>query len=91
MVDGGGKAVLTQIKHAGYDRMDMRRIFVTHNHVDHLLGIVWRILMICQFMNQVEYKGEAFIYSHKEALGLLKSSCKRKSLILSEKGCVLWK
>ncbi len=39
MVDGGGNAVLTQIKHAGYNWMDMRHIFVTHKHVDHLLGI----------------------------------------------------
>ncbi|MBR6985144.1 MAG: MBL fold metallo-hydrolase [Ruminococcus sp.] len=72
MVDGGGgNAVLTQIKHAGYDWMDMRHIFVTHKHVDHLLGIVWMIRMICQFMDHGEYKGEAFIYSHKEVLGLL--------------------
>ena len=48
MVDGGGNAVLTQIKHAGYDWMDMRHIFVTHKHVDHLLGIVWMIRIICQ-------------------------------------------
>lgn len=73
MIDGGGgNAVLTQIKHAGYDWMDMRHIFVTHKHVDHLLGIVWMVRMICQFMVHGEYKGEAFIYSHKEVLGLLK-------------------
>ncbi|MBP7186855.1 MAG: MBL fold metallo-hydrolase [Ruminococcus sp.] len=78
MVDGGGgNAVLTQIKHAGYNRMDMRHIFVTHKHVDHLLGIVWMIRMICQFMDHGEYKGEAFIYSHKEVLGLLKDMAEK--------------
>ena len=78
MVDGGGgNAVLTQIKHAGYDWMDMRHIFVTHKHVDHLLGIVWMIRMICQFMDHGEYKGEAFIYSHKEVLGLLKEMAEK--------------
>ena len=30
---GGGSAILAQLKHAGYDWMDMRHIFVTHKHV----------------------------------------------------------
>lgn len=51
MVDGGGgNTILRQIKYAGYDWMDMRHIFVTHKHVDHLMGIIWMVRMICQFM-----------------------------------------
>lgn len=58
MVDGGGgNAVLRQIRHAGYNWMDIRHIFVTHKHIDHLLGIVWVVRMICQFMDHGEYKG----------------------------------
>ena len=34
-------------------------------HHDHLMGIIWMVRMICQFMNHGEYKGEAYIYSHK--------------------------
>lgn len=69
MVDGGGgSAILRQLKHAGFDWMDMRHIFVTHKHVDHLLGVIWMVRMICQFMNHGEYRGEAYIYSHKEIL-----------------------
>ena len=72
MVDGGGgNTVLHQIKHAGYDWMDIRHIFVTHKHVDHLMGIIWMVRMICQFMNHGDYKGEAYIYSHKEVLDLI--------------------
>lgn len=73
MVDGGGgSAILHQLKHAGYDWMDMRHIFVTHKHVDHLMGIIWMVRMICQFMNHGEYKGEAYIYSHKDILDLIR-------------------
>lgn len=73
MVDGGGgNAILHQIKHAGYDWMDIRHIFVTHKHVDHLMGIIWMVRMICQFMDHGEYKGEAYIYSHKEVLNLIR-------------------
>lgn len=73
MVDGGGgSTIISQLKHAGYDWMDMRHIFVTHKHVDHLLGIVWMVRMICQSMGSGAYKGEAWIYSHAEVLGLLR-------------------
>ena len=73
MVDGGGgSAVLHQLKQAGYDWMDMRHIFVTHKHVDHLMGIICMVRMICQFMKHGEYKGEAYIYSHREVLDLIR-------------------
>lgn len=72
MVDGGGgNAVLRQLKRAGIDWMDIRTIFVTHRHIDHLLGIIWMIRMICQYMNQGQYQGEATIYAHDEVIELL--------------------
>lgn len=73
MVDGGGgSAVLHQLKHAGYDWKDIRHIFVTHKHVDHLMGIIWMVRMICQSMKRGEYEGEAYIYSHEEVLDLIR-------------------
>lgn len=73
MVDGGGgSTILAQLKHAGYDWMDMRHIFVTHKHADHLLGIVWMVRMICQFMEHGVYQSDAYIYSHAEVLDLLR-------------------
>ena len=73
MVDGGGgNAILSQLKHAGFDWMDIRHIFVTHKHGDHFLGIVWMMRMICHFMEQGSYEGEAWIYSHAEVLDLLR-------------------
>lgn len=73
MVDGGGgSAVLHQLKHAGYNWMDMRHIFVTHKHMDHLMGIFWMVRMICQYMKEGKYQGEATIYSHKDILELIR-------------------
>lgn len=73
MVDGGGgSAVLHQLKHAGYNWTDVRHIFVTHKHIDHLMGIIWMVRMICQFMKHGKYEGEACIYSHKEVLDLIR-------------------
>lgn len=73
MVDGGGGGtVFHQIKHAGYDWKDIRHIFVTHKHIDHLMGILWMVRMICQSMNRGKYDGDAYIYSHAEVLGLIR-------------------
>ena len=78
MVDGGGgSAILHQLKHAGYSWMDMRHIFVTHKHLDHLMGIIWMVRMICQYMNQGEYQGEAYIYSHKKVLDLIRDMAEK--------------
>ena len=51
MVDGGGgSTILHQLKEAGLKWEDMRDIFVTHKHIDHLLGIIWMMRMILQNM-----------------------------------------
>lgn len=51
LVDGGGgNEVLHRLKQAGIDWKDIRDIFVTHKHIDHLLGIIWMVRLICQHM-----------------------------------------
>ena len=77
MVDGGGgNGILTQLKRANLNWMDMRHIFVTHKHLDHIMGIVWMVRMICQHMRSGVYEGEAYIYSHKEVIELIRSMSK---------------
>jgi len=74
MVDGGGgNTLLRQLKLSGIDWMNIREIFVTHKHIDHLTGIMWMIRMICQYMKQGEYKGEASIYGHDEVITILRN------------------
>ena len=73
MVDGGGgNTILHQLKHAGIDWKNVKTIFVTHKHIDHITGILWMMRMICQYMRQGEYEGEATIYAHDEVIDLLK-------------------
>lgn len=73
MVDGGGgNTILRQLKYADIDWKDVRNIFVTHKHIDHIMGVLWLIRMICQHMKRGEYEGEATIYAHDEVIELLK-------------------
>ena len=73
MVDGGGgSTILHQLKEAGLKWEDMRDIFVTHKHIDHLLGIIWMMRMILQGISRGQYEGEANIYGHEEVIRILK-------------------
>lgn len=72
LVDGGGgNTVLSQLKKSNIDVCDIHEIFVTHKHVDHILGIVWMVRIICQNMAKGKYEGEAFIYAHDEVISLI--------------------
>ncbi len=72
LVDGGGgNTLLSQLKKVNYSWKDMRDIFVTHKHIDHLLGIVWMLRMICQGMSRSQYEGEARLYAHDEVIALI--------------------
>ncbi len=73
LVDGGGgNGVLSQLEKLGLSHLDIHEIFVTHKHLDHLLGVIWLVRMICQFMTQGEYEGEANIYAHSEVIELIR-------------------
>lgn len=74
LVDGGGgNGVLVQLKRAGIDWHDIHEIFVTHKHIDHIVGIVWLIRLICQNMAKGAYEGDVTIYGHDEVLNIVRS------------------
>ncbi len=73
MVDGGGgNTVLRQLRRADLNWMDMRDIFVTHKHMDHVIGVLWMARMICQSMKRGDYVGDANIYGHEKVLRLIR-------------------
>ena len=78
MVDGGGgNTVLRQLKEAGIDWKKIKTIFVTHKHIDHIMGIIWMMRMIGQYMSQGEYEGEVTIYAHDEVISILRDMSAR--------------
>ena len=88
LVDGGGgNGLLHQLKAAHLNWQDMRTIFVTHKHVDHLFGILWMVRMICQNMSRGNYEGEAVIYGHEEVIRLIRSM---SEMLFAKKKCSIW-
>jgi len=72
LVDGGGgNMLMSRLNEAEIPWNQIKTIFVTHKHIDHILGIVWLIRFICHNMHLGKYEGEATIYAHDEVIELL--------------------
>ncbi len=72
---GGGNTILAQLEKADIPLKSIHTMFVTHKHIDHILGVIWIIRMVCQNMKKGKYQGDLTIYAHEEVVGLLKSMC----------------
>ncbi len=76
LVDGGGgNGLLVQLQKAGIRVHDIHNVFISHNHSDHILGIVWLVRTVTQEINRERYVGDLNIYAHKKSLDALKTIC----------------
>lgn len=67
MVDtGGGNGILCALEKQRISIENIHDIFITHEHSDHLLGIVWMFRMIATAMKKGSYEGVCNIYCHEE-------------------------
>lgn len=77
MVDtGGGNGILTQLEKAKIPFQKIHHIFISHEHTDHLLGVIWMIRMIGTAMTKGTYEGELKIYCHKELINKIDTIAK---------------
>lgn len=59
MVDAGrGNGILGILEKMNVDMAHIHHIFVTHEHTDHILGIVWMVRMIATAMKKGKYEGD---------------------------------
>lgn len=87
MVDaGGGNGILRILEQMNVPLTEIHDLFVTHNHTDHVLGVIWLIRMIGQRMLQGKYQGDLRIYGHDEVIQALPVFCQ---LTLQKKFCDL--
>lgn len=63
---GGGNGILRQLELAEIPLEKIHHIFLSHEHTDHLLGMVWMIRMIAAKMKQGKYEGDLHLYMHQE-------------------------
>lgn len=72
LVDGGGGlGLLRQLKAVGLDAGDIREVFVTHRHLDHLMGVVWLLRVWTQMMLNGAMDNPVRVYGHDEVCSIL--------------------
>lgn len=83
LVDGsGGNIIFKQLLQAGINWKEIRTVFVTHKHLDHLIGIIWLIRMAGASMSQQQYEGNLTIYAHDELIASIQNI---SEMLLQEK------
>lgn len=77
MIDtGGGNGILRILEDMHVDMTDIHHIFITHEHTDHLLGIVWMIRVIATRMKNGSYDGDLMIYCHEDLVNTITTICR---------------
>ena len=74
LVDGGGgNQILNQLKLANIDITKIHHVFLSHNHTDHILGVIWVLRNVCKKMKfGGSYMGNLNIYGSDESMKVLK-------------------
>ncbi|MEM1484852.1 MBL fold metallo-hydrolase [Oscillospiraceae bacterium PP1C4] len=72
---GGGNGILTQLEKTGIKAQSIHHLIVTHEHSDHLLGVIWIIRKIATMMRNDKYEGTLQIYCHAGLIEPIKTIC----------------
>lgn len=77
MIDaGGGNGILSILEQMHVNLNQIHHIFITHEHTDHLLGIVWMVRMIATSIEKETYKGNLTIYCHADLADTVATICR---------------
>lgn len=76
MVDaGGGNGIFRQLHKARIPFEQIRHLFVTHVHTDHIMGVIWLIRKISPLQHKGKYDGLFTIYCHDDVARALRTMC----------------
>ncbi len=65
---GGGNGILSQLEKSNININQIHHVFISHNHNDHILGVIWVIRAAVQAMLSSKYTGDLNIYAHESSL-----------------------
>jgi len=76
LVDGGGgHEILTCFDQTGIEWQRLHYAFLSHEHTDHMLGMVWVVRYVAELINWGRYAGDFTVYSHDVAIAKLYQIC----------------
>jgi ribonuclease Z len=72
---GGGNTILSNLEKANISIEKIHNVFISHNHNDHIMGIVWVIRAVAQGIINNKYEGNLNIYCHEGSAEAIRSIC----------------
>ena len=72
---GGGNGILAQLEKAHIAMENIRALFLTHGHTDHILGVIWVIRLVASLFVRGKHPGLT-IYCHDECAEKLRAFCR---------------
>ena len=77
MVDaGGGNGIFRQLYKAHVTVEEVRNLFVTHVHTDHILGVVWMVRKISPMIHKGRHTAPFTIYYNAEVADAVRTICR---------------
>ena len=77
MVDaGGGNGIFRQLYKAHVTVEEVRNLFVTHVHTDHILGVVWMVRKISPMIHKGRHTAPFTIYCNAEVADAVRTICR---------------
>ena len=85
LTDGtGGAEILKCFETMNLDWHKLHHAFLSHEHTDHFLGMVWVVRNITEFLELNDYEGDFYLYGHAEVLDKMRAVCR---MLLKPKSC----
>lgn len=76
MTQDGGIGILKQLKDSKIDLKDIRYIFISHTHMDHILGCIWIIRVLAKQYLKKLYTKQIYIYGNDIVIYTIRELCK---------------
>ncbi len=72
---GGGNAILKQLKDKNIELNKIKSIFISHTHIDHIMGVIWIIRRLVTKYHKKIYTEPLYIYGNDLVINAIKEIC----------------
>ncbi|MCY6353813.1 MBL fold metallo-hydrolase [Clostridium sp. ZS2-4] len=72
---GGGNTILTNLEKAQIPINRLHNVFISHEHNDHISGIIWIIRSVATEISKGNYDGNLNIYCHESIEDIIRKIC----------------
>lgn len=83
---GGGNGILKQFKETNIDVKDIKSMFISHTHTDHIVGSVWVLRMVIRQYLISDFNEEFYVYGNNEVINAVRQMC---NVVLPPKFCAV--